>query len=38
VETALQLGEAMLGGVGVPDEIARRVVADRREAESAKAL
>ena len=38
VETALQLGEAMLGGVGVPDEIARRVIADRREAESAKAL
>jgi CPA2 family monovalent cation:H+ antiporter-2 len=38
VETALQLGEAVLGGVGVPDEIARRVIADRREAESAKAL
>jgi CPA2 family monovalent cation:H+ antiporter-2 len=38
IETALQLGEAMLGGVGVPDEIARRVIADRREAESAKAL
>ena len=38
VETALQLGEAVLGGVGVPDEIARRVIADRREAEQAKAL
>jgi monovalent cation:proton antiporter-2 (CPA2) family protein len=38
VETALQLGEAVLGGVGVPDEIARRVIADRREAESVKAL
>jgi monovalent cation:proton antiporter-2 (CPA2) family protein len=38
VEAALQLGEALLGGVGVPDEIARRVIADRREAESVKAL
>ena len=38
VETALQLGEAVLGGVGVPDEIARRVIADRRARESAKAL
>jgi monovalent cation:proton antiporter-2 (CPA2) family protein len=38
VEAALQLGEALLEGVGVPDEIARRIIADRREAESAKAL
>jgi CPA2 family monovalent cation:H+ antiporter-2 len=38
VETALQLGEAVLGGVGIPDEIARRLIADRREAEIAKAL
>ena len=38
IETALQLGEAVLGGVGVPDEIARRVIADRRARESAKAV
>ena len=38
VETALQLGEAVLGGVGVPDEIARRVIADRRAQEMAKAV
>lgn len=38
VEAALQLGEAVLGGVGVPDEIARRLIADRREEETAKAL
>jgi len=38
VEAALQLGEAVLGGVGVPDEIARRIIADRREAESTKAI
>lgn len=30
--------EALLGGVGVPDEMTRRITADRREAESAKAL
>jgi monovalent cation:proton antiporter-2 (CPA2) family protein len=38
VEAALQLGEALLGGVGVPDEMTRRIIADRREAEQAKAL
>lgn len=36
VEAALQLGEAVLAGVGIPDEIARRVIADRREEEAAK--
>ena len=34
VEAALQLGEALLEGVGVPDEIARRVIADRQEKRS----
>jgi len=38
IEAALQLGEALLNGVGVPDEIARRVIQDRREAEFAKAI
>ncbi len=38
VEAALQLGEALLNGIGVPDEIARRLIQDRREAEFAKAV
>jgi CPA2 family monovalent cation:H+ antiporter-2 len=38
IEAALQLGEALLNGVGVPDEIARRIIAERREAEVARAL
>jgi CPA2 family monovalent cation:H+ antiporter-2 len=38
VEAALQLGEALLAGVGVPDEMARRIIESRREAELAKAL
>lgn len=38
IEAALQLGEALLNGIGVPDEIARRIINDRREAEVAKAI
>jgi CPA2 family monovalent cation:H+ antiporter-2 len=38
IEAALQLGEALLTGVGVPDEVARRIVNERREEEVAKAL
>lgn len=38
IEAALQLGEALLNGVGVPDEVARRIIGERREAEVAKAL
>jgi CPA2 family monovalent cation:H+ antiporter-2 len=38
IEAALQLGEALLNGVGVPDEIARRIINERREAEVAKAI
>ncbi len=38
IEAALQLGEALLNGVGVPDEVARRIIADRREEEVAKAI
>jgi len=38
IEAALQLGEALLNGVGVPDEVARRIISDRREAEVAKAI
>jgi len=38
IEAALQLGEALLSGVGVPDEIARRVIDERREEEVARAL
>jgi CPA2 family monovalent cation:H+ antiporter-2 len=38
IEAALQLGEALLGGIGVPDEAARRIIDERREAEIAKAL
>ena len=36
VEAALQLGEALLSGVGVPDEMVSRIIASRREAELAK--
>ncbi len=36
VEAALQLGEALLSGVGVPDEMVGRIIASRREAELAK--
>lgn len=38
IEAALQLGEALLNGVGVPDEVARRVINERREEEIARAL
>lgn len=38
VEAALQLGEALLNGVGVPDEAVRRIIEDRREAELARAI
>jgi CPA2 family monovalent cation:H+ antiporter-2 len=38
LEAALQLGEALLNGVGVPDEAARRIIDMRRRAEVAKAL
>ncbi|ANP45176.1 cation:proton antiporter [Candidatus Viadribacter manganicus] len=38
IEAALQLGEALLNGVGVPDEISRRIIAERRDEEVAKAL
>ncbi len=38
IEAALQLGEALLNGVGVPDEISRRIINDRREAEVARTL
>jgi CPA2 family monovalent cation:H+ antiporter-2 len=38
IEAALQLGEALLNGVGVPDDVARRIIADRREEEVAKAI
>lgn len=38
VEAALQLGEALLNGVGVPDELSSRIIAERREAELTKAL
>ena len=38
IEAALQLGEALLNSVGVPDEISRRIINDRREAEVARAL
>src|SRR5690606_25076328 len=29
IEAALQLGEALLNGVGVPDEVARRIISER---------
>jgi CPA2 family monovalent cation:H+ antiporter-2 len=38
VEAALQLGEALLNGCGVPDDAARRIIEARREAEMAKAF
>ncbi|MGD9966595.1 MAG: cation:proton antiporter [Hyphomonadaceae bacterium] len=38
IEAALQLGEALLNGVGVPDEISRRIINERREVEVAKAI
>jgi monovalent cation:proton antiporter-2 (CPA2) family protein len=38
IEAALQLGEALLNGVGVPDEVSRRIINARREEEVAKAL
>ncbi len=38
IEAALQLGEALLNGIGVPDEIARRLIQDRREVELARAI
>lgn len=38
VEAALQLGEALLGGIGVPDEAVRHIIEERRETELAKAL
>ncbi|MGD9981760.1 MAG: cation:proton antiporter [Hyphomonadaceae bacterium] len=38
IEAALQLGEALLNGVGVPDEVARRIIDERREAEVTKAI
>jgi CPA2 family monovalent cation:H+ antiporter-2 len=38
IEAALQLGEALLNGIGVPDEVARRIIDERREAEVAKAI
>jgi len=38
VESALQLGEALLNGIGVPDEVAARIIDEQREAELNKAL
>lgn len=38
IEAALQLSEAVLNSVGVPDEVSRRIINDRREAEVARAL
>jgi CPA2 family monovalent cation:H+ antiporter-2 len=38
IEAALQLGEALLNGIGVPDEAARSIIAARREAEMARTL
>ncbi|HYD87056.1 MAG TPA: cation:proton antiporter [Vitreimonas sp.] len=38
VESALQLGEALLNGIGVPDEVAARIIDGQREAELNKAL
>jgi monovalent cation:proton antiporter-2 (CPA2) family protein len=37
LESALQLGEALLSGMGVPDDEVRRVIESRRENELAKA-
>lgn len=36
VEATLQLGEALLNGLGVPDEAARRIIDERRDAAWAK--
>lgn len=38
IEATLQLGEALLNTLGFPDEVARRAIDERREAERAKAL
>lgn len=38
IEASLQLGEALLTTLGFPDEAARKVIDERREAERAKAL
>lgn len=38
IEAALQLGEALLNGVGVPDDVSRRIINERREEEVAKAI
>lgn len=38
VEAALQLGEALLNGCGVPDETTRRIIEGRRAAELSKAV
>ncbi|MBY0567669.1 MAG: cation:proton antiporter [Hyphomonadaceae bacterium] len=38
IEAALQLSEAVLNSVGVPDDVSRRIINDRREAEVARAL
>jgi CPA2 family monovalent cation:H+ antiporter-2 len=38
IEAALQLGEALLNGIGVPDEVARRIIDARRSAETARAI
>lgn len=38
VEATLQLGEALLGGLGVPDEAARRIIHESREAARTRTL
>lgn len=38
VESALLLGEALLNGIGVPDEVAQRIINEQRETELNKAL
>jgi monovalent cation:proton antiporter-2 (CPA2) family protein len=38
IEAALQLGEALLNGIGIPDEIARRIIAERRAEEVTRAI
>jgi CPA2 family monovalent cation:H+ antiporter-2 len=38
IESALQLGEALLNGVGVPDETARRIVDEQRDRERTRTL
>jgi CPA2 family monovalent cation:H+ antiporter-2 len=37
-EATLQRGEALLGGIGLPDEAARRIIEERREQERLKTL